>query len=179
MALPTTSIHDRAMADIAAIISALNLQGAKDANGNTIVGDIGSHVYEQMWPDESNIVFPNVLLTVEDVAEEDDDEAMNFEEEAVAYPIRILICDHNSERFQQARPTYERWRDILRYKLKGLYAGGIDPILPNTPEVWQVKIRDNMKIFDAQRPHYQFMVSGFVALCRSTTPQWRGGQPPV
>ena len=166
------------MADIAAIISALNLQGAKDANGNTIVGDIGSHVYQQMWPDESNVVFPNVLVTVEDEAEEDDDEAMNFEEEAVAYPIRILICDHNSERFQQARPTYQLWRYIIATTLRGLSSGGTLPFLPNTPEVWNIQTR-RLKVFDAQRPHYQFMVSGLVALCQSTTPQWRGGQPPV
>lgn len=174
MTLPTTSIHDRAMTDIAGIVTALNLQGPTD--GSAVVGNIGNNVFVQMMPDESNIVYPCVLVTTEDEQEEDDEETDSFEVDGVIYPVRILICDRTSTRYQEARPTYQLWRHIIAQTLKGLPTGPF-PFLPTTPECWDIRLR-RLKVFDAKAPQYQFLVSGLVAMCRTTTPRWRGGQPP-
>lgn len=172
--MPTlpADIHDRCMTDLVAILAALNLRGAKDGNGNTIVGDIGNRVFSQMMPDESNTLFPCVLLTNEDEEEEDDDEASTFEMDGVIYPVRVLICDRQSPRNQDAAPTYRLWRWTIAQTLLGLPTN--PGFFPNTPECWDIKVR-RLKIFDAKLPQYQFLVSGLVARCRTVTPRWRGG----
>lgn len=174
--LPTTSIHDRCMGDLAAILAALNLQGAVDGQGHTIVGNIGSRVFEQMLPDESNITLPCLLATTADEPVEDDEEGSNFEADGVIYPVRILICDRVSARWQDARPTYQLWDFIITQTLEGLETGPF-PFLPNTPECWKIRVR-RLNVFDFKAPQYQFLVSGMVARCHTLTPRWRGGQVP-
>ena len=174
--LPTTSIHDRAHADLATIITALNLQGTTDSAGNTIVGNIGANVYTQWLEDQSNIKFPCVLLLIEEDAEEEDDEAMNFEQDAIIYYSRLLICDRVSPRDPKVRGTYLLWRYIITQTLQGLVTGPF-PFLPNTPECWDLRIK-RLKTFDQKLPQYQFMVSGLVIGFRTVTTRWRGGVVP-
>jgi hypothetical protein len=175
----TGVIHDRLQQDITLGIQALNLLGSKNEAGQTITGDIGANVLAQFNFDESNVMYPCVVLTCEDEIEEDD-ETTSFEEDGVIYPVRILICDRVSTRWQDSRPDYQRWRWTIQQWLLGLPAG-VAPgatFFPDVPECWDIRLR-RLKIFDAKLPQYQFMVSGFVALCRTMTPRWRGGVQPI
>jgi len=174
----TGVIHDRLQQDLALVIQAMNLVGSKNDAGQTVTGDIGENVFTQLNFDESNIKYPCVLLTCEDETEEDDD-ATSFEEDGVIYPVRILICDRVSTRWQNSRADYLRWRWTIQQTLLGLPAGvqGAS-FLPDVPECWDIRLR-RLKVYDAKLPQYQFMVSGLVALCRTMTPRWRGGVQPT
>lgn len=172
------SIHDRCMTDLQAIVAALNLQGAKDSAGNTIVGNVGNNVVTQMdmESDVTNLLYPLVLLTNEDESEEDEDEAGSFEMDAVVYPVRVLIADRTSSRWQDAAPTYRLWRWTIAQVLLGLPTN--PEFFPNTPECWDIKVK-RMKVFDFQQPKYQSVVSGLIANCRTVTPRWRRGVKPL
>lgn len=172
----TGVIHDRLQQDLAAILIALNLQGSKDGKGNTVTGNVGTNVYTEQTFDESNVKYPCIVLCYEDESEEDDDEAANFEEDGVIYPIRLLICDRTSQRWQDSRPDYLRWRWTVSQVLLGLDAN--PGFFPDVPECWGIRLR-RLKIYDPQAPKYQFMVSGMVVLCRTVTPRWRGGEQPT
>lgn len=157
----TAAIHERCVEDLQALIQGLNLVGQAG-----ITGDILGNVLTPLTFDESNAQFPCVLLSVEEESEEEDGETTTFESDGVIYPVRILILDRVSARFEQARPVYLGWRRQILKKLRSL----VISILPNTPECWKIGVRA-MKIFDPRLPQYQFMVSGMTALCYTNEPR--------
>lgn len=173
---PTTSIYDRAMGDLQTLLAALNLSVPAGMFENPVVGNVGTNVFVQMFPETTNEIYPCLLLTCEDETEEDDEETDNFNGDGVIYPVRILICDRVSERYREARPVYQLWRLIVQQTLLGLPTGPI-PLLANTPECWDIKVR-RLRVFDPKLPQYQFLVSGMVALVRTITPRWVSGVNP-
>lgn len=173
---PTASIHDRAMGDLQKIFQAMNLAVPSGFPGNPVVGNIGQNVFVQEFPEETNLIYPCLLLTCDEEQEDDDADNDTTMGDAVIYPIRVLICDRVSARYRLARPVYQAWRFALAQTLRGLTTATA-PILPDTPECWAIRVK-TLKIFDPKPPQYQFVVSGLIAQVRTVTPRWRGGQQP-
>ena len=167
MAATIDSIHDRAMTDLQALIQGLISDGSLPASSPSVPQGPQS-VYVQMLPDESNIVFPCMLITCEGAAEEES-EYSTFEEDGVVYPVAVGICDRVSMRYQEARPVYQAWRRTIMRAIRGLVSA---PILPTCTEAVDVRLRPKM-IFDPKAREYQFLVSGFTALVYTVEPRLR------
>ena len=164
--MPTAaaSTHDRCQTDLAALVAALNLQGTPGVTGN-----VGSNVFTQAILDEAGLKFPCVVVAIEDEAETEEEGEGNFEQDGVAYPVRVLICDRVSARYQDARADYLRWRHAIARRIRDL---ATYPLLPNVGEAWTVTIRP-LKVFDPRLPQYQFLVSGLVAVVHCTEDRQR------
>jgi hypothetical protein len=160
-------LPDRLLTDMVALVQGLNLQGSQDGNGNTITPNLGTNVFDQMTFDESNVAWPACIVTYEDESEEEGEST--FESDVVIYPVRVLIADRVSERWQQSRPDYLRWRHSIAQTLRGLVD---QPLLPNCPELFDVRLR-NLKIFDPRTREYQFVVTGLIAQCYTAEPRQR------
>lgn len=160
-----TVIQTRLLTDLQTLIQGLNLQGTTGATGS-----IGQNVFVQLLGETLNIdTWPAVLLTTEGEAEEEQNEAENFEEDGVTYPVKIFICDPMRPAYQTARDDYFSWRHAIAQALRDLV---IYPLLPTTPECHRVRLR-NLPIVPAELKQKQYVVCGMVALCDTNEPRVR------
>lgn len=68
---------------------------------------------EQQWTpvDETNLSFPCVILTVENVQETWEGD-MNLTDD-IGYPVRVMICDKQDAYDHDTLPDYETWRQTI------------------------------------------------------------------
>lgn len=120
-------------------------------------------VYEQWTPDESNVTFPCVMLTVENVMETRE-QVMSLRTD-IGRPTRVMICDRQ-DKYDHARlPDYEMWRQKIErsFSEQQLFVAGVQTVV--------CKIEYDA-IVQPELPKYQFMVSEFVI--RTITREPRG-----
>ena len=154
-----SAIQTRLLSDLQAQIQALDLTGSTGATG-----DIGQNIFVQLLNETLNITtWPAVLLSVEGEAEEEQNEAENFEEDCVTYPVKILLVDTMRPGYQKARDDYYSWRHAIAQALRGLVNY---PLLTNTPECHVIYVR-NLPIVTVELKRQQFVVCGVVALCHT------------
>lgn len=128
-------------------------QGLKTTIEGLMLPDMGE-VYLRSYPDEKNITFPNVLITLEDGTEEEG-EYSTYEEINVVYPTNVLICDRKPADLHTWAPTCLGWRSTIAYCARNLTT------LPGVIECWDVDVRA-LKIVDPLAQAYQFIVSGLI-----------------
>lgn len=114
-----------------------------------------ANVYEQMFPDESNVMFPNVICTVDGVQETSDVILNNRSD--VGRPVKVMISDRADKWDHSMLPSYELWR-------QSIVRCFIDQQLAGVPESKICKIEPYV-IVDPNARQYQHMVSGLVVRC--------------
>lgn len=121
--------------------------------GGGTMPDIGSNVYIQIFPDESNIKFPCVLVTTEG-EKETPVGGTNYTIEKWR-PVRVIICDRMSPaRRHENEPYYLDWRDTIynTFWHQRLASVGNVSGCEITPEI----------VFDPKLPYFQYIVTGMV-----------------
>ncbi len=159
MVFTRTCVHDSCQQDIALLIQAL-------LNTSSLAGLAGTipnvqAVFTQMVDERLSMQFPAVLVSIEDEAEEEGDS--DFEEDGVIYPVKVVVLDAMTPFYQQRRPYYLLWRRNLAMMLRGRCE---PPVLPNTPECFDIRIR-NKAVIPGSTKGAQLVVSGFTALCHT------------
>jgi len=165
MPVVTATIHDRLETDFKTYIVNLNLLST---TGKT--GSIGQNVIVQNLLEKLHVPsWPAVLITAQALSEEEEDGS--FEEDYVVYPVMILICDVSRPQIQQCRADYLAWRHAIAQHLRGLVNY---PLLPNCPEMQDVRVRNNPILPDSMAVK-EYVQSGLIALCHTTEPRLRNG----
>lgn len=116
------------------------------------------NVYEQIFPDESNLVFPCAVCTVDGVSETQQGPFSVLDN--IGRPVKVMICDR-SDRYDHGNlPNYELWRQAADRCFREQQLAGV-------PESIQCTI-EPYTIIDPKLPEYQFAVTAFTvrALCR-------------
>lgn len=115
---------------------------------------IGSRVYVVRYPNEMQIDFPGVFVSIEGETEQPDErvnEATDWD-----YPTRVFFADQRTSN-DRARIRQElAWRQQLidAFHMK-------TPFLDTLPNVYRCKVVPNV-IYNPQLPAYQHIVSGMV-----------------
>lgn len=139
------SVHDSLLDAVVAAVKALELPG------------ILTRVFKMpIMPDEKDMTFPCVYVTLTGQAEEDSEET--FRDIGYAVPIGIAIADRNSEDYQKPAPRYLYWRKLMMNYFRRLDR------LASVNENWNLRVKPSM-IFDPKVKEYQYLVSGFTVLC--------------
>lgn len=118
-----------------------------------------ARVYEQAFPDPSDVEFPCTLVTVDGVQETEETGLSTRDDRG--RPIKIQIADRADRREVIKRlPEYEFWRQSIERCF-------INQRLAGVPESIKCKIEPYV-IIDPSMPQYEYMVSGLVvrAICR-------------
>jgi hypothetical protein len=157
------AIWDRAEQDIQGLIQGLNLTCADGSTGN-----IGDNVYVQSIWDQLNIqTWPCVLVSAQDVQEQELES--DFEEDWVAYPVVVLICDQQQVDFQSTRGTYLSWRQQIAQMLRDRERVVPQPVLlPTTPECSRIVVEDGPNL-PADCPVLAFVYSSLTAMLWTNT----------
>ena len=115
-------------------------------------------VYEQMIPDESNVSFPCVLVTVDGVQESQETGLSTVDD--IGRPVKVAIADRGGKREAQKLAEYEYWRQSIDRCFRSQQLAGI-------PESVICRIEPNL-IIDPNLPQYDYIVTGLVvrAVCR-------------
>lgn len=118
------------------------------------------NVYEQMFPDETNVKFPCVICTV-DGTQESEALILNNHDD-IGRPVKVMIADRADKWEHRKLPDYELWRQSIDRCFRNQQLIGV-------PESVVCKIEPYV-IVDPNARQYQHMVSGFVvrAVCRET-----------
>ena len=117
-----------------------------------------ANVYEQILPDEANVVFPCVILTVDGMQETESIVVNNRDD--IGRPVKVMIADRADWRESANLPLYEKWREAAERCFR-------QQQLPGVIESVKCLIEPYV-IIDPNARHYQHMVTGFVvrAVCR-------------
>jgi hypothetical protein len=148
----TDDVSFRIKAAVAQVIVNLNLTGGQLPGSAGTIADIGSNVYSQLLPDESNVKFPCVLVTTEGEREEPVFGSTTAKQRWI--PFRVFIADRNSPRRHESEGYYLWWRNQIFNAFFQKKLTGVD-------EVCGCEINLDV-IFDPKLPQYQFIVSGMV-----------------
>lgn len=164
MTQPTTprSIHDSATLDIAQLIQGLGLQGTTG-----VCGDIGTNVVAQLVEEMLDLNFPCVIVT--NIGESEVPDFKSFETDGIIYPVAIHIRDQMAPNYQLRRPVYLYWRYTIAKYLRGLVA---QPVLPNTPECFNIEI--NYLPIAAHASNAQIVEVSLKAMCWTSEAMERG-----
>lgn len=120
------------------------------------------NIYEQMFPDESNVSYPCIVCTVDGVQETDESSLSTVDD--FGRPVKVLIADRVDKYDHEQLPNYENWRQALIRCF-------VNQQIPGVPESVRCKIEPYV-IIDPNLPQFQHMVSGFVI--RAVTREPRG-----
>jgi hypothetical protein len=93
----------------AAVITAIQTLGLTSDDGSLT---IGSNVLDQMIEDESNVMWPAIIVTQH--GQQDSNFSSTFETEHWWIPMLVVIGDRRSARDQLNTPTYASWRSQIR-----------------------------------------------------------------
>lgn len=128
--------------------------------GDGVFEGIGSRVFSQLFPDETGVKFPCVLLTTEDEMERQ--MVGDSENERWQYPLRVFIADSESARKHEKEGLYMSWRKLIirRFHNKALGHASV-------PEAEGCLVEPDV-IFDEKMTRYQRIVSS-MRLWVSTT----------
>lgn len=135
------SIHERVRQAVKAEIEDLDLPGIT-----------GVHV--QSFPDENNAMMPAVLVTLEELAEEEG-EASTFQHIHLVLPVNVLVCGKDPKDLQARGADYLGWRHAIADHFRDLVT------LPDVSECWDVDVKP-LKVVDADPKWFQFFASGLV-----------------
>lgn len=143
----TATVYNRLKAAIVADIAALNLTGDDPAFA------IGSNVYSHLAPDQSNALFPCVIVT--GAGESEEMWGGTTEHHYHWLPVRVFIADHETSRHHEKEADYLAWR-------KSIQEFYDDKRRPEAvPEVQWCDVVPQV-IFDDRLPFFQYIVSGLV-----------------
>lgn len=141
---------------------------------NAVTGPIkATNVYVQQVEERLQLAsdpWPAVILTNQGTTEEEG-EWSNFGEDAVVYPVAVVVVDRARPNFQAARPDYLYYRNTIQRKLRGLVN---PPVLQNTPEVCLIQLQ-NLEAIPASVAGEDLYAMGFVARCFAWEERLRGG----
>ncbi len=140
----TLAVHERLIMALKATIQSLTLVG-------------NPPVIDQMFPNESVITLPCILLTVEDMQETQPGTLTGKDD--IGYPVRVSICDRNDGMVSVNRAKYLLWRQQIFRAIRNTR-------LPAVAESAMVFV-EPAPIVDKALPQYQFLVSSMVARCIS------------
>ncbi len=121
---------------------------------------LGDRVYQQVSPDESNVLFPCVLLTADGVAEQvrPDTNVTNL----VGHPVRVLIAEKNGRQQHDVLAGVDAWREAVvsavLYKRLAAVAESVYCEVEPQP------------IADPHLPLFDHLVSGLVVRCWCRVP---------
>lgn len=117
-----------------------------------------ARVYEQAYPDEVNVKYPCILVTVEGVGETADQGLSTRDD--IGRPVRVGIADRWDRREHTKLPDWEYWRQCIDRCFREQQLAGV-------PESKICHIEPYV-IIDPNMSQYEHMVSGLVvrAVCR-------------
>jgi hypothetical protein len=119
-------------------------------------------VYQQIHPDEGNVTFPCLMLSIEGVQETP--ESSQSLKDDWGRPCRVAIFDRHDTHAHSGLSKYELWRERLIRSVN-------QQRVPGLPESLITKVEPYV-IADPNLPAYQHFVSGF--LVRATCREPRG-----
>lgn len=120
------------------------------------------NVYEQIAPDDTNIVLPCVMLTTEGESESDESKLNTVDD--WGRPVKVLIADRATHLDHGKLPLYETWRQAIMRCF-------VNQQLIGVPESKICRI-EPLQIADPKIKEYGYMVAGFVV--RAVTREPRG-----
>lgn len=115
--------------------------------------------------------WPAVILTNQGMTEEENEAGSTFEDDAVIYPVAVVVVDRHRPNYQAARADYLYFRRTIQNKLRGLVN---PPLLLNTPEVSDIRL-ENLQAIPAEIAELDTPAMGFVARCFAWEARTRGG----
>lgn len=137
------------------LIKAATVQAIKDL----ALDKIGTRVFDHMWPDESGVQFPCIMVSAEGMTERNvggttigPKGAVDFFE----FPVRVFIADIRSRREHEQQGPYFQWRRTIA----GRFSDRAEP-LGTSGELRQVRscrVEFNV-VFDQKLPQYDHIVS--------------------
>lgn len=115
-------------------------------------------VYEQQWPDPSNVSFPCTLVTVDGVQETEETGISTRWDRG--RPVKVMLADRQSHRDPAKLALYEFWREKVERAFVRQRVAGV-------PESVQCRIEPYV-ILDPNLPQFEYMVTGLVVrvICR-------------
>lgn len=114
-----------------------------------------ANIYQQKWPQDSNVKFPAALVTIDGVQETEESTLSTLDD--VGYPVKIMFVDRQSKNDSRDLQNYELWR---------LYAANAfrNQRLLGIPESKICRIEEYV-IVDPNAREFQYMVSGLTVRC--------------
>lgn len=141
---------------------ATRLRRCVKARFSLVPTPIGDRWHEQMFPEETNLLFPCGLLTTEGVNETYTPRTSGRDD--WGRPVKVLLCDRADVWEHEKLAQYELWRERLMRSVS-------QQRIPGLPESVVTTI-EPLVVIDPNANKFQFMVSGFVV--RAQTREVRG-----
>lgn len=126
--------------------------------------DPAQRVYEQAFPEPSNVKFPCILTSVD--GEQETDESGLSTRDDVGRPVKVGIYDRWSRRDHGKLVTWEAWRQACERCFRNQQLIGV-------PESKICRI-EPFVIVDPNLPQFEFMVSKFIVRCVTREPRGIG-----
>lgn len=126
--------------------------------------DPAQRVYEQAFPEPSNVKFPCILTSVD--GEQETDESGLSTRDDVGRPVKVGIYDRWSRRDHGKLATWEAWRQACERCFRNQQLIGV-------PESKICRI-EPFVIVDPNLPQFEFMVSKFIVRCVTREPRGVG-----
>lgn len=122
------------------------------------------NVYEQLYPDDDNVRFPCVLVTLEGVSETTEQGLSTRDD--IGRPVKVEIGDRRDKRDNAKMATYEYWRQSIDRCFRNQQLAGV-------PESVVCRIEPNV-IVDPELPKFDYVVMGMVIRCVCREPRGVG-----
>lgn len=123
-----------------------------------LIGGAKSRVYARLYPDDTDVAYPCVFVTVEGEMERLVPEQCTNDYDVWEYPVRIWIADNHHPRAHAKRRAYLKARRAIIRRFNFI-ARTLDETTPAVLDVQSSRVEPEI-VFDPQLPQYLHVVCG-------------------